>query len=106
MVVVANAGNDVVDELEGKRDDDDDDERLARVGGNVAPDVPPKEIGAVAVVVRPNGVVVDEPPPNVNEELAVLGPEATVFAGVEPNDNVEGCVEELALGAPKENADG
>jgi hypothetical protein len=96
---VATGANDVVDELEGKRDDDD--EKPAEVGTDA---VAPKEIGAVVLV--PNGVAVDGPDPNVNEELVVLGAEATVVAGVVPNPNVEGCVEELFVGAPNENVDG
>jgi hypothetical protein len=96
---VVTGANDVVDELEGKRDDDD--VKPAEVGADA---VAPKEIGALVLV--PNGVAVDDPDPNVNEELVVLGAETTEVAGVVPNPNVEGCVEELVVGAPKENVDG
>ena len=100
---MAAGANDVDDEVEGKRDDDD--EKPAEVGADVAAvGVAPKEIGAVVLV--PNGAAVDGPAPNVNEELVVFGAEATVVAGVEPNPNAEGCVDELAFVAPKENVDG
>ncbi len=76
---MATGANDVVDELEGKRDDDD--EKPADVGADA---VDPKEIGAVVLI--PNGVVVDEPAPNVNDDVDALGRGAVV----EPNVNVDG----------------
>jgi translation initiation factor IF-2 len=71
--------------FEEKRDEE---EKPAEPGAVVVVGAAPKESGAVLLV--PNCVVVEGPAPNENEELVVFGTEATVVAGIEPKESVEG----------------
>lgn len=86
-VVVATGAKDVAAGLVGVKRDVA--EKPPEAGVAVA--VCPKEIGAVVLV--PNGAVVDEPAPKVNDDdddCIALGNRAAVVAGAEPNANVDG----------------